>query len=132
MKLYSDMTIKEAQFLIRKIEKGSLDEINNERTLEEKKENINRLILKLIEEFGELAVNIRKNLRYDGTEIKGTIEEEVFDIFYYIIAISNEYDIDLETIFTIKDKYNQKKYNRKFSLKEARENYKKNKRGLNK
>lgn len=127
-----DMTIKEFQFLIKNIENGSLEDFVDNRTQSEKKENINRLILKLIEEFGELAVNIRKDLRYDGTDIKGTIEEEVFDIFYYIVAISNEYNIDLETIFSIKDKYNKKKYNRNFSLKEAREHYRYKKKGLSK
>ena len=92
---------------------------------EEKKENSRRLVLKLIEEFGELAENIRKNLRYNGENIKGTIEEELFDIFYYIIAIANDYNIDLEEIFHIKDKINKEKYERSFSLEEARKEYEK-------
>ena len=65
----------------------------------QKKENGQRLVLKLIEEFGELAENIRKNTRFDGQNIKGTIEEEVFDVFYYIVAIANYYEIDFEKIF---------------------------------
>ena len=99
-----DMTLKEIQFLIKHIEKGSLKDTEDIRSEEEKKENSRRLVLKLIEEFGELAENIRKNLRYNGENIKGTIEEELFDIFYYIIAIANDYNIDLEEIFHIKDK----------------------------
>ena len=79
----------------------------------------------MIEEFGELAEDIRKNTRFDGKNIKGTIEEEVFDVFYYTIAIANEYGIDLEKVFELKDEINQKKYGREFSLKEGRENYKK-------
>lgn len=118
-----NMTLKEAQFLIKHIEKGSLSNIEKKKTEEEKKENIQRLILKLIEEFGELAESIRKDTRYTGTNIKGTIEEEVFDIFYYILAIANEYNIDMEDIFKIKDKINEKKYEREFSLEEAREVY---------
>ena len=117
------MTIKEAQYLIRHIELGTLEK-TEEKTSSEKKENIQRLILKLIEEFGELAENIRKDARYDGRNIKGTIEEELFDIFYYIIAIANDYNIDLEEIFKIKDELNKKKYEREFSLDEAREKYK--------
>lgn len=115
-----DITLKEAQFLIKHIENGSLNDLekNND------KENTQRLILKLIEEFGELAESIRKNMRYDGKNIKGTIEEEVFDIFYYILAIANEFDIDMENIFIKKDEINQKKYERTFSLEEAREVYK--------
>ena len=117
------MTIKEAQYLIRHIELGTLEK-TEEKTSSEKKENIQRLILKLIEEFGELAENIRKDTRYNGRNIKGTIEEELFDIFYYIIAIANDYNIDLEEIFKIKDELNKKKYEREFSLDEARKKYK--------
>ena len=121
-----DMTLKEIQFLIRHIEKGSLEKIQDNRSEAERKENSRRLVLKLIEEFGELAENIRKNLRYNGENIKGTIEEELFDIFYYIIAIANDYNIDLEEIFHIKDKINKEKYERSFSLEEARKEYEKN------
>ena len=121
-----DMTLKEIQFLIRHIEKGSLEKIQDNRSEAEKKENSRRLVLKLIEEFGELAENIRKNLRYNGENIKGTIEEELFDILYYIIAIANDYNIDLEEIFHIKDKINKEKYDRSFSLEEARKEYEKN------
>ena len=120
-----DMTLKEIQFLIKHIEKGSLEKVQDNRSEAEKKENSQRLVLKLIEEFGELAENIRKNLRYKGDSIKGTIEEELFDIFYYIIAVANDYNIDLEEVFHIKDKINKEKYERSFSLEEARKEYEK-------
>ena len=120
-----NMTLKEIQFLIKHIEKGSLEKVQDNRSEAEKKENSQRLVLKLIEEFGELAENIRKNLRYKGDNIKGTIEEELFDIFYYIIAIANDYNIDLEEIFHIKDKINKEKYERSLSLEEARKEYEK-------
>ena len=120
-----DMTLKEIQFLIKHIEKGSLEKVQDNRSEAEKKENSQRLVLKLIEEFGELAENIRKNLRYKDDNIKGTIEEELFDIFYYIIAIANDYNIDLEEVFHIKDKINKEKYERSFSLEEARKEYEK-------
>ena len=94
-----DMTLKEVQYLIKRIEKGTLDESSDKENLQQKRENGQRLVLKLIEEFGELAENIRKNTRFDGQNIKGTIEEEVFDVFYYIVAIANYYEIDLEKIF---------------------------------
>jgi len=48
------------------------------------------------------------------------------NIFYYIIAIANDYNIDLEEIFHIKDKINKEKYERSFSLEEARKEYEKN------
>ena len=120
-----DMTIKEFQYLIKHIEQGNLEEKKDEENPDRKKENSQRLILKLIEEFGELAENVRKNIRYDGGNIKGTIEEELFDIFYYIAAIANDYGIDLEDIFYIKDKVNIVKYKREFTIKEGREKYRK-------
>ena len=119
-----DMTLKEVQYLIKRIEKGTLDESRDKENLQQKRENGQRLVLKLIEEFGELAENIRKNVRFDGENIKGTIEEEVFDVFYYVIAIANDYVIDLEKIFYIKDELNKVKYEREFSIYEAREKWK--------
>lgn len=120
-----DMTIKEFQYLIKHIEQGNLEEKKDEENPDTKKENSQRLILKLIEEFGELAENVRKNIRYDGKNIKGTIEEELFDIFYYIAAIANDYGIDLEDIFYIKDEVNRVKYKREFTINEGREKYRK-------
>ena len=125
-----DMTLKEVQYLIKRIEKGTLDETDDEESSQQKRENGQRLVLKLIEEFGELAENIRKDVRYDGKNIKGTIEEEVFDVFYYIVAIANDYGIDLEKIFYIKDELNEVKYGREFSLYEARKKWKSIESGL--
>lgn len=119
-----DMTLKEVQYLIKRIEKGTLDESRDKEKSQQKRENGQRLVLKLIEEFGELAENIRKNVRFDGKNIKGTIEEEVFDVFYYVIAIANDYGIDLEKIFYIKDELNKVKYGREFSIYEARGKWK--------
>ena len=68
--------------------------------------------LKLSEEVGELAKAIRKNLRpADKTQIKETIEEEIWDVIYYALAIANCYDIDLEAIIKLKEDINNKKYN---------------------
>ena len=53
--------------------------------------------LKLSEEVGELAKVIRKNVEpATEDEIKGTKEEEIWDVIYYALAIANCYDIDLE------------------------------------
>ncbi len=68
--------------------------------------------LKLSEEVGELAKAIRKNLRSaDGTDIKGTIDEELWDVIYYAIAIANCYGIDLERAIELKEGINNEKYN---------------------
>ena len=67
--------------------------------------------LKLIEEVGELAEGIRKEKRLAASEsIKGTIEEELYDILYYAAALANVYEIDLTRCFHQKEELNRKKY----------------------
>ncbi|WP_246067485.1 MazG nucleotide pyrophosphohydrolase domain-containing protein [Paenibacillus koleovorans] len=66
---------------------------------------------KLIEEVGELSEVLRKNRRLnDEGTIKGTIEEELYDVLYYIAAIANIYEIDLEECAILKEQINVKKY----------------------
>jgi len=67
-----------------------------------------RYVLKLMEEVGELAEVIRRNQRYSekSGSIKGTIEEELYDVLYYIAALANAYDIDLEECVLKKEAYN--------------------------
>ena len=71
----------------------------------------NAYFQKLIEEVGELAEVLRKDRRLEkeGT-IKGTIEEELYDVLYYVIGIANVYGIDLEQCFSLKEEINKKKY----------------------
>lgn len=76
-----------------------------------KPEQKNAYFQKLIEEIGELAEVIRKDkrLEVEGT-IKGTIEEELYDVLYYVTAVANVYDIDLEKCFHLKEELNKVKY----------------------
>ena len=54
---------------------------------------------------------MRKNLDApNAQEIKGTIDEEVWDAIYYAITIANLYDIDLEQIIKTKCEMNQSRY----------------------
>lgn len=63
--------------------------------------------LKLSEEVGELATAMRKNVLYkDNGSIKGTIDEEIWDVIYYALAIANCYDIDVENTIKVKEKIN--------------------------
>ena len=67
--------------------------------------------LKLTEEVGELSRAMRKGLKAQNTEdIKGTIDEEIWDVIYYAIAIANLYDIDLEQVIKTKSEMNQSRY----------------------
>jgi len=72
--------------------------------------------LKLIEEVGELSEAIRKDIRLQGNGIKGTVEEELYDVLYYVLALANVYDINLEECAQLKEKINKEKYNHEVTL----------------
>lgn len=72
--------------------------------------------LKLIEEVGELSEAIRKDTRLNDGEIKGTIEEELYDVLYYVLALANVYDINLEECIQLKEEVNEEKYNYNVAL----------------
>ena len=61
-----------------------------------------------MEEVGELAEVIRRNQRYTkkSESIKGTIEEELYDVLYYVAALANVYEIELEDCVLKKETYN--------------------------
>lgn len=68
--------------------------------------------LKLIEEVGELSQMIYKGAPHaDGERIKGTIEEELWDVMYYTLALANLYGVDLERWIPVKEALNNQKYN---------------------
>lgn len=77
-----------------------------------KPELIKDYFLKLSEEVGELANAIRKNqLKKEDESIKGTIDEELWDVIYYALALANCYDIDIESVIKEKEDINNAKYN---------------------
>lgn len=74
---------------------------------------IDKYFQKLIEEVGEVSRAMRKNSRLkDTNNIKGTLEEELYDVLYYTICLANMYNIDLENCAILKEKINSQKYNR--------------------
>lgn len=76
---------------------------------------------KLCEEVGELSSAIRQNCRAENpAQIKGTIDEELWDVMYYVIAIANLYNIDLESVIKAKEEINQKKYAHPVAFEENR------------
>ncbi len=92
------------------------------RTKPEDIKNTQRYFLKLIEEIGELAEVIRKDLRMVDNNIKGTIEEELSDVLYYVLMIANTYDIDLEDCFRMKEELNRVRYGHTLKIDDIKEN----------
>jgi len=67
--------------------------------------------MRLTEEVGELAEAMRKKLRpTDNGQVKETIDEEIWDVIYYALAIANCYEIDLEQVIPVKEALNNKRY----------------------
>ena len=76
-----------------------------------KPELLKDYFLKLAEEVGELSRAMRKGLKAsDINQIKGTIDEELWDVIYYSLAIANLYGIDLEQVIKSKESINQSGY----------------------
>lgn len=77
--------------------------------------------LKLSEEVGELSRAMRKGLKAtDPHQIKGTIDEELWDVIYYALAIANLYEIDMEQVIKVKAEMNQSRYPSKVRFEEDR------------
>ena len=67
--------------------------------------------LKLAEEVGELSRAMRKGQKAQNVEeIQGTIDEELWDVIYYAIALANVYEIDLEQVIKKKAQISEAKY----------------------
>ena len=67
--------------------------------------------LKLTEEVGELANAMRKNAKApDLDHLVGSIDEELWDVMYYALAIANLYDIDMEHVIKAKAKLSESRY----------------------
>lgn len=77
--------------------------------------------LKLSEEVGELSRAIRKGVKADiPNELNETIDEELWDVIYYALAIANVYDIDIEQVIKNKSEMNESRYSTKVKFEEGR------------
>lgn len=75
-------------------------------------ETIQDLLMLLLEECGELARACRKhtNIKSDASrQNHELLEHELADVFMYILAIANKFDINLEKAFRDKEDINKKR-----------------------
>lgn len=72
------------------------------------KETVSEVFTLLIEEVGELAKAIRKQngQKVDLARRQHDVEEEIADVFWLIIDLSNRLDIDLSKAFAEKEAKN--------------------------
>lgn len=71
------------------------------------------VMLKLVEEVGELAVEVRRESSWGMTDERLTnLKYELYDVLHFVNHIANIYNIDLEEAIIEKDKINEIKYKR--------------------
>ncbi len=67
--------------------------------------------LKLVEEVGEVSRAIFDGkLRQPGDSIKGTLDEELWDVMYYSLCLANLYGIDMEEAIRDKEVLNNQRF----------------------
>jgi len=98
--LHKEMTINELQAHVKEID--------------HKPEYKMQVMLKLVEEIGELAVEVRRESVSGLTpDLKRKIKYELYDILHFVNHMANIYGINLEEAIIEKDKINEIKYSRK-------------------
>lgn len=71
------------------------------------------VMLKFVEEVGELANEVRKASFHGLDEERRTnIKLELYDCLHYVAQIANLYDIDLNEAIDEKERINKERYNR--------------------
>ncbi len=74
-------------------------------------QNVLQKCLMLGEEIGELFKAIRKseNIKIDHNSKFSSIEDELADVFIFVLSIANRHGIDLEKAFRNKEEVNKKR-----------------------
>ena len=67
--------------------------------------------LKLVEEVGEVSEAIfHGKFRKPGQPIKGTLDEELWDVMYFVLCLANLYGIDMEETIREKEQLNNLRF----------------------
>jgi NTP pyrophosphatase (non-canonical NTP hydrolase) len=76
-----------------------------------KKETISEVFMLFLEECGEMAKAARKTqkIHSDKNSEQFELNHEIADVFIYLLAICNYYNIDLEKSFRDKEEINKKR-----------------------
>ena len=84
-----------------------IEQMIHERGFED--ETIPELFMLLLEECGEIAKAARKstNIKVDVNSKDGNLSHEIADVFEYLLAICNKFNINLEQAFREKEEINK-------------------------
>lgn len=74
--------------------------------------NSRDIFVKITEELGELARHIVRSPRHahGAEDIKGSVEEELYDVLYYLLLLAANEGVDLESWIPVKEELNQRRY----------------------
>lgn len=75
------------------------------------KETASEVFMLLVEEVGELAKSMRKQIgvKVDSKSSIGDVEDEIGDVFFLLVDLYNRLNINLEKAFLDKEAKNQKR-----------------------
>lgn len=75
------------------------------------KESLPEIMLLMVEEVGELAKVVRKahGLHIDASSVQSTAQDELADVFIYLLDLANNLGVDLEEAFRSKEAKNKQR-----------------------
>ncbi|MCX2522737.1 MazG nucleotide pyrophosphohydrolase domain-containing protein [Larsenimonas rhizosphaerae] len=75
-------------------------------------QELEHLIVCMLGELGEFSNIVKKVVRGDFSidTVKGELDEELVDVFIYLIKIANQFDVDLESGFLNKLEKNKLRF----------------------
>ncbi|TFH88465.1 nucleotide pyrophosphohydrolase [Billgrantia azerbaijanica] len=78
-------------------------------------QDLEHLIVCLLGELGEFSNIVKKVVRGDSLarNVKDDLDEELVDVFIYLIKIANQFDVDLEAKYLEKLEKNKMRFGKK-------------------
>ncbi|MGB8807817.1 MAG: hypothetical protein WCD17_00370 [Acinetobacter calcoaceticus] len=107
------MQLKDIQEMQQSFDKSHQMKLDFYEKIDEKNlQALEHLVVCLLGELGEFSNLLKKVIRgdYELNEVKSLLDEELVDVFIYLIKISNQFDVDLENGYLNKLEKNKVKF----------------------
>ena len=107
------MKLKDIQNMQKAFDESHQMKLNFYEKIDEKNlPALEHLVVCLLGELGEFSNLLKKVVRgdYELKEVKDLLDEELVDVFIYLIKIANQFDVDLENGYLNKVEKNKVKF----------------------
>lgn len=107
------MQLKDIQELQQSFDKSHQMKLDFYEKIDEKNlPALEHLVVCLLGELGEFSNLLKKVVRgdYELKDVKDSLDEELVDVFIYLIKIANQFDVDLENGYLNKLEKNKIKF----------------------